>query len=109
MEFPLLHVRSACNVRPVPATTPLPVRDQHHIRSAEGWLELGDWRSANEELDNITPQLRAHPVVLQLRFCVYSAAENWELALAVAEAFVKMLPDKLDGWIHRSFALHELK
>jgi len=83
--------------------------DQHHLRSAEGWLELGDWQSANDELENITPALRAHPDVLKVRSGVYSAAKHWELALVVSERLVELLPDELEGWIHRSFALHELK
>jgi hypothetical protein len=54
----------------VPNATPLPARDQHHLRAAEGWLELGDWRSANEELESVTAALRAHPDVLAMRWQV---------------------------------------
>ncbi len=87
----------------------LPLPELRRLTAAQGWLELGDWQSANDELENITPQLRAHPDVLKLRFAIYSAAKHWELALVVAEALAKHLPDDPDGWIHRSFALHELK
>src|SRR6185369_10423391 len=93
----------------MPDATPLPARDQHHLRAAEGWLELGDWRSANEELESITPSLRAHPDVLAMRWNVYSEAKQWELALLVAEALCNLVPDDLNALIHRSFALHELK
>ena len=41
--------------------------DELHFQAAVGWLELGNWREANEELENITPALRAHPDVLQVR------------------------------------------
>ena len=57
----------------------LPARDQHHLRAAEGWLGLGDWRSANDELESITAALRAHPDVLAMRWQVYSEAKHWEL------------------------------
>ena len=60
-------------------------------------------------MENITPTLRAHPDVLKMRVAVYLAAKHWELALAVAETVVELLPGDLYGWIHRSFALHELK
>lgn len=60
-------------------------------------------------MENITLTLRAHPDVLKMRVAVYLAAKHWELALAVAETVVKLLPGDLYGWIHRSFALHELK
>ena len=71
-------------------------------------LGLGDWQSANDELENIDPDLRAHLEVLKIRFHICSAAKNWELALVVAEALVRYLPDDPEPWIHRSFALHEI-
>src|SRR5207342_1439945 len=94
-----------------PADYPAPMSpaDHRHFQAAQGWFELGDWQSANDELENITPQLRAHPDVLKVRFGIYSAAKHWELALVVAEALAKHSPDEPEGWIHRSFALHELK
>jgi uncharacterized protein HemY len=82
--------------------------DHRHFQAALGWLELGGWQSANDELEDITPQLHANPEVLKLRFSVYSTAKHWELALVVAEALAKHLPDDPESWIHRSFALHEL-
>jgi hypothetical protein len=42
-----------------------------HLKAAQGWIELGVWDAANEELQSITPQLRAHPDVLKERFNVY--------------------------------------
>lgn len=44
-----------------------------------------------------------------MRFRVYSEAKHWELALVVAETLVELLPEDPHAWIHRSFALHELK
>jgi len=29
--------------------------DISHFKAAEGWLELGNWQEANEELERITP------------------------------------------------------
>jgi tetratricopeptide (TPR) repeat protein len=54
------------------------------LEAAQGWIELGNWREANEELDCITPQLRAHPDVLAARWVVCSKAGNWTLALEIA-------------------------
>jgi hypothetical protein len=50
--------------------------DRLHLEAAHGWLGLGNWREANEELDRITPHLRVHPDVLSTRWMVYSAAGN---------------------------------
>src|SRR4051812_13553284 len=87
----------------------LSTSDLHHLRAADGWLDLGDWKSANEELDEVAPARRSHVAVLQLRFRVYSAAQHWELALVVAEALFNYTSEIADTWIHRSFVLHELK
>lgn len=50
--------------------------DSRLLIAAEGWLELGDWQSANDELENITPTVRAHPDVLKMRVAVYMAAKH---------------------------------
>jgi hypothetical protein len=46
---------------------PLESPDSHHLQAAVGCLELGNWSEANEELENITPQMRVHPDVLAVR------------------------------------------
>lgn len=88
---------------------PLDWPDAHHLTAAQGWLELGNHLEALEELECITPQLRAHPDVLKLRWEIYAQAKHWFAAMNVASGLVRLLPDEVDGWIHRSFALHELK
>jgi predicted Zn-dependent protease len=80
-----------------------------HIQAAEGWLDLGDWRSANEEPENVPARLRAHPSVLEMRFRVYSMAKHLELALEVAEAVVALTPHEETAWINRSYVLHDMK
>jgi hypothetical protein len=47
---------------------PFDIPDIHHLRTAVGWLELGNHLEADAELDNITPVLRAHPDVLEIRW-----------------------------------------
>jgi hypothetical protein len=61
----------------------LELDDQRQLEAAEGWLELGDWLEANEELERITPQMRAHPYVLRVRWGVYAKAQKWEMAAEV--------------------------
>ena len=85
----------------------LPPEDLHHLRAAEGWLELGDHLSASEELDKIPSSLSDCPQVLMLRWQVYARARHWESAYEIANALVKMVPDEPVGWIHRSYVLHE--
>ena len=40
---------------------------------------------------------------------IYQKVENWELCENIASALVKLAPERTTGWIHRSFALHEMK
>ncbi len=64
-----------------PATRVKPsAKDKSHLQAAEGWLELGNHLEANEELEKITPELRAHPDVLEMRCRIYEAAKQWEMA-----------------------------
>jgi predicted Zn-dependent protease len=83
--------------------------DQRHLDAAEGWLGLGDWLEANEELERITPAMRAHPFVLHVRWSIYAKANRWEMAAEVARGISEMLPDNSWGWIQWAYSLHELK
>jgi hypothetical protein len=49
------------------------------LNAAEGWLGLGDHLAANEELEQISPELRGDPRVLDIRLQIYWKAENWVL------------------------------
>lgn len=84
-------------------------QDRQHLDAAEGWLGLGDHASANEELEQITPEFRAHPKVLALRMDINWKAKNWEAVVELGGAVVKASPKNSFGWIGRSYALHELK
>lgn len=88
---------------------PLERSDEHHLQSAQGWLELGNALEARRELDQITPQFREHPDVLQVQWHICAQAKEWNTCIAIAENIMKFDPDRPDTWIHRSFALHELK
>ncbi|MDB4668759.1 tetratricopeptide repeat protein [bacterium] len=76
-----------------------------HLKAAAGWIQLGDYDSANEELENIRAEWRAHPDVLDLRWFIYSHHEQWDACLDIATAIVKTAPDRVSGWIHKAYAL----
>jgi tetratricopeptide (TPR) repeat protein len=88
---------------------PLEPPDTHHLLAAQGWLELGNHLEANEELEKITASLRAHPAVLAVRWEIYVTAKKWEAAVDIAAAIIQLDPEDPVGWVHRSYALHELK
>src|SRR4051812_6979958 len=62
--------------------------DKRQLRAAQGWLGLGDWKSANEELEQIAPALRGTSEVLQVRYEVYAAAKRWEGAADLSSSTV---------------------
>jgi tetratricopeptide (TPR) repeat protein len=78
--------------------------DLHHLKAAEGWLELGDVVSASNELEEITPQMRAHPAVLSLRYEIYSKAKKWDIAAEIARALTQMLPNEPSAWISLAYS-----
>ncbi len=82
--------------------------DAMHLQAAQGWLELGDWESANEELEEIQPQLRTHPEVLKVRIEVYVEAEQWDYVVEVAQTLASELPRDSFGHVHLAAALHTL-
>jgi tetratricopeptide (TPR) repeat protein len=89
-------------------TTILEPPDSFHVAAAQGWLELGDHIQANEELERIAAKQRAHPDVLDVRWQIYAKAERWDACVDIAAAIIQLEPGRADGWIHRSYALHEL-
>ncbi len=88
---------------------PIERPDSLHLQAAQGWLELGSHIEANEELEKITPQLRARPDVLKVRWEIYASAKKWEATLDIAAALIQLDPEDPLGWVHRSYALHEMK
>ena len=88
---------------------PLPYPDHRHLEAAEGWLGLGNWREASIELEQIQPQFRTHPSVLEIRYKIHAEAKQWELAVAAAQEVRDLLPDELWGHFYTAYAQHELK
>ena len=52
--------------------SPLKPSDLHHLRAAEGWLELGSPAEARSELTHISAKRLDHPDVLVLALARYS-------------------------------------
>jgi len=88
--------------------TALPETEQRHLVAADGWLDLGNFNEATDELDQIPPTLRAHPEVLELRCEIYLRAKRWDEALTISETLVRESPNRLAGWLDRSEALYRL-
>ena len=87
---------------------PLEPPDKHYVEAAQGWCELHAFLEAKAELEKVSSSLRAHPSVLEVRWQIYANLENWDGALEIATALVKVRPDWPNGWIYRASSLTEL-
>jgi predicted Zn-dependent protease len=87
---------------------PLEAPDALHLQAAEGWIGLGNYPDANDELEQIAAASRAHPEVLQLRWRIYAKARKWDACLDIATALTTMTPERRFGWIHSAHALGKL-
>jgi predicted Zn-dependent protease len=81
----------------------------HHLNAAQGWLGLGNSIEADAELDQIAPELQHSQEVLEIRWQIHARHKQWEKCVEYANTLVESIPDHPMGWVHRSYALHELK
>lgn len=82
----------------------LNIEDVRHLLAAQGWLELGDAVSAGDEIEEISPEERTHPAVLQMRYAIYVTRGHWDKAVEVAEEVASRLPDEPGTWINLAYA-----
>jgi tetratricopeptide (TPR) repeat protein len=82
--------------------------DIFYLAAAAGWFELGNKCEARSELEKISPELREHPDVLEMEWTLASEGGEWESCIDLGEEIVRVAPDRPFGWIHRSYALHEV-
>jgi tetratricopeptide (TPR) repeat protein len=82
--------------------------DSHYLQAACGWLGLGDVAEAEAELAQISPSLRRHPEVLQVRWQLHARREEWPVCLDLAKSLTQIAPERRFGWIHLAFSLHRL-
>jgi tetratricopeptide (TPR) repeat protein len=99
-------VRKAANLKRVKR---LEWPDNFHLRAAEGWLGLGDILTASAELEEISPEGRANPTVLFMRYEIYARAGRWNMAAAVSEGLTRMLPDEPTAWVFFASATRRME
>lgn len=82
----------------------LPPPDCHYLDAATGWLMLKNIEEARAELARIDAEYQNHPEVLDVRWRMLAAENEWTAAFLVAETMVRLHPDELSGWIHRAYS-----
>lgn len=83
--------------------------DQHFVNAALGWLDLHAAAEARAELQQVTAANAVHFEVLEVWWRVHAAELHWDEALRVAELELIAAPDRMSGWVDRSYSLHELR
>lgn len=72
---------------------PLEPPDSMHVSASLGWLGLGNWQEANEELKKVAPALHEHPEVLAARWEICAKTQNWDAAADLAVTLTKLNPE----------------
>jgi predicted Zn-dependent protease len=78
------------------------------LRSADGWLKLGNPAQAQAELDRLEASAREHPDALQIRWTLAARRSAWTECLQLAERLTQQTPDRWFGWLHLAESLHRL-
>lgn len=82
--------------------------DGYYLRAAEGWLQLGDVKSARGELINVSLETVMEPEGMSLLCRLTLKEEKWDQTLAISETLLALHPELLWGWIFKSASLHKL-
>ena len=83
--------------------------DSHHLRAAQGWIELSDFDEAANDLAKIRPQFRNLPAVSEVRWVLAANAHQWPKALSLAKKIARLTPDNAEGWMYEARSLIELR
>jgi len=83
---------------------PLEPPDGQHWEAAVGYVELGMFQEANDELENIDPSNRAAPEVLAVRIAVYHGLKKWELMQEVAKRLAEFQPNDIQWTVSLAYA-----
>lgn len=72
---------------------------EQRLQTASGYLELGMFQEANDELEALPPELEDSRQVLELRAEIYQRTDAWELLRGVGGCLVHHWPEEAQHWI----------
>ena len=87
---------------------PLEPPDDQHLEAAHGYIELGMFREANEELEGIDAFCRSLPEVLHARLRIYHGLKKWEAMAAIANKLVEWNPSEPEYFVCLAYATRRL-
>lgn len=74
------------------------------LQSALGYLHLGLFEDATEELEALPAELKTSREVLAIRADIFSQAGSWESMREIASVLVRNWPDDAGHWISLAYA-----
>lgn len=84
-------------------------RDQNFLTAANGWLELGNYEEAHQELESISLENHLHPEVLKVRVRLFELAGRWADAGVIAGMLTRFEPGDMFGYLYLGRSLHRLQ
>jgi tetratricopeptide (TPR) repeat protein len=78
---------------------------QRELTASIGYLELGMYVEALNELESIEPEEKNNSTVLGLRLEIYRTAQNWKMMEVVASELKRRQPDDPDHWNNLAFSI----
>jgi len=96
-----------CQLSPlmlVSINVPLEPPNQQYWQAAIGYVELGMFQDANDQLEKIDPFNRVAPEVLAVRLAIYRGLKKWELMQQIAKRLKEFQPDNVQWTISLAYA-----
>jgi tetratricopeptide (TPR) repeat protein len=79
------------------------VRDP--LQAAIGYLQLGMWQDAANEIERLPPERKVGLDVLEVRIEIYREAKAWRLMEVVARELLRQMPEHPAPWLHLAYAV----
>lgn len=79
------------------------------LQTFRGYLELGMYSDANDELEKLATELKTNPLVLSARLELLVEMARWEDGALLGESLSRLWPSELEFYFKTAYCLHELK
>lgn len=81
--------------------------DSHYLLAAEGWVDLGNFAEAENELERIAPEFATHPDVLKLKWRICGKTGDLRGALTMARTVCRLAPTHPFARVHQAETAQE--
>jgi tetratricopeptide (TPR) repeat protein len=79
------------------------------LKSFTGYIQLGMYLDAHEELESLPSEAKTNPMVLEARMMLFVELQKWDEGVLLGESLRKLWPGYLEFHFKTAYCLHELK